>query len=148
MNEQDVKFLDQLLIQVLREGIVTSLNAPTLTQSFLSDIPEFKHHDYQYYLEILEEYKIVSITKTKDGFIIKPIPIKTKRFLDEGGFTKQHLSSIEQRTKEKNREEEESEIRNLQIKELRRNIFQLRYWWLFLIINAIVSFIIALLTRK
>lgn len=42
----------------------------------------------------------------------------------------------------------QDEIDNLTIKQLKGSIFQIKYWWLFLIINAIISLIIAWLFSK
>lgn len=37
----------------------------------------------------------------------------------------------------------QNEIDALTIKQLKGSIFQVKFWWLFLIINAIISFVIA-----
>jgi len=51
-------------------------------------------------------------------------------------ITQQHQEVI----KERNLKEE---IDMLTLKQLKGSIFQIRFWWLFLLINAIISFIIA-----
>lgn len=40
------------------------------------------------------------------------------------------------------KEEKEDEIKDLTIKQLKGNIFQMRLWWVLILINAVVSFLI------
>jgi hypothetical protein len=41
---------------------------------------------------------------------------------------------------------EQNTIKKLTIEELKRNIFQLKYWWVIILINFIISIIVAVLT--
>lgn len=56
--------------------------------------------------------------------------------IHEGGF-----ELFQKKTEEEKRTDRE--IKELTIKELKKNIFQLDYWWLFLILNAVLSGIIS-----
>ncbi|MCT4586245.1 MAG: hypothetical protein N4A71_00330 [Carboxylicivirga sp.] len=49
----------------------------------------------------------------------------------------------------KNQEEElqEQKIKELTIKQLRGNIFQVKWWWMFLLINAVLSFGVAIAVK-
>lgn len=40
------------------------------------------------------------------------------------------------------KEEKENEIKDLTIKQLKGNIFQMRLWWVIILINVVVSFIV------
>jgi hypothetical protein len=44
-------------------------------------------------------------------------------------------------TQKQNTENQDSEIRELTIKQLKGNIFQLKYWWLLLLISGLIGFI-------
>lgn len=39
------------------------------------------------------------------------------------------------------KESKDAEIKELTIKQLKGNIFQIKYWWIFLIINGIIAFV-------
>ena len=62
--------------------------------------------------------------------------INTKPFLDQGGFI-----AIWKR------ERQEKNIKDLTEDQLKKSIFQLKYWWLLLIINLIISVIVAWLIK-
>lgn len=64
--------------------------------------------------------------------------------IHEGGF-----ELFQKKTEEEKRTDRE--IKDLTLKELKKNIFQLEYWWLFLLMNVflsgLVSYIVIYLTK-
>jgi hypothetical protein len=147
INENDAKNLDKILVFALQNGVATNKNLPALNNEFLSNQPEIKNMNYSYYIEIIDENKIAHVSRFKGGFEVKPIPVKTQRFIENGGFLREYQNIQEEREQNLTREMQESEIRKLTVKELKGNIFQLRFWWIILLINAIVSLLIALITK-
>ena len=148
MNEIDAKRLDQILVIALQKGVATNKNLPALDNEFLSNQPAIKNKMYSYYLQVIEDKKLAIITRDKEGFEVEPIPIKTQRFIDNGGFVSLFQDSLSEKEKALEHEKLESEIKKLQLKELKGNIFHLKFWWLILIFNAVISLIIALLTKS
>lgn len=148
MNEKDAKRLDQILLIALQKGVATNKNLPALDDEFLSNQPAIKNKEYSYYLQVIEDKGLAIITRDKEGFEVEPIPVKTQRFIDSGGFVNLYQGSLREKEKALENEKLESEIKKLQLKELKGNIFQLKFWWLILIFNAFISLIIALLTKS
>ena len=147
INENDAKILDKILAIALKNGVATNKNLPSLDNEFLSNQPQIKNKDYSYYIEIIEENRIADVARFKEGFEIEPIPVKTQRFIENGGFLKEYHDNQKEREQNLSKEMQESEIRNLTVKELKGNIFQLRFWWIILLMNAIISLLIALITK-
>lgn len=147
INENDAKILDKILAIALHEGVATNKNLPPLDNEFLSNQPEIKRKAYSYYIEIIEEYKLATVVRFKEGFEVEPIPVKTQRFIENGGFLKEYHDTLKENEQNLTKEKQESEIRSLTVKELKGNIFQLRFWWIILILNAIISLLIALITK-
>lgn len=147
INENDAKILYNILVIALQKGVATNKNLPPLNNEFLSNQPEIKNKDYSYYIEIIEENKIADVARFKEGFEVEPIPVKTQRFIENGGFLREYQDNQKEREQNLTKEMQESEIRKLTVKELKGNIFQLRLWWIILLINAIISLLIALITK-
>lgn len=147
INENDAKILDNILAIALRKGVATNQNLPSLDNEFLSNQPEIKRKAYSYYIEIIEEKRLANVVRFKEGFEVEPIPMKTQRFIENGGFLKEYRDNQKSIEQNQTKEKLESEIRNLTVKELKGNIFQLKFWWIIILINATISFLIALITK-
>jgi len=59
-----------------------------------------------------------------------PFNMNTRSFLDSGGFIEVLRNEIQ-----------EQRLKDLNEKQLKKNIWQLKYWWLLIIINAIIAFL-------
>lgn len=147
INENDAKILDKILAIALHEGVATNKNLPPLDNEFLSNQPEIKRKAYSYYIEIIEENRLATVVRFKEGFEVEPIPVKTQRFIENGGFLREYHDTLKENEQNLTKEKQEFEIRSLTVKELKGNIFQLRFWWIILILNAIISLLIALITK-
>lgn len=87
LNKKDAEILQTILNTIIQKGYASSDNLPSLTNNFLSDLPESKRVDYKYYVDLINIFNVVKIEKTiGDGFVINPIPLITKRFYVDGGF--------------------------------------------------------------
>ena len=146
INENDARILDEILSISLKYGFATNKELPPLDDKFLSDQPEVKKIAYSYYLDILEEFDVAEVERFKEGFHIEPIPVKTKRFMEEGGFQNYYVRLVEDKELAQIKAKQESQIRELQVKELKGNIFQLKYWWLIIVINAIIALLLTLIS--
>lgn len=108
------------------------------------DFPELNKlkfpHEYEYYLNILQSYKVANVNFAKDTFQIGTTEI-TERFLENSNGFEQTYKEIS------DKESQEKKLLNLNIRSLEKSMFQIKYWWIILIINAIVSFLITYLTN-
>lgn len=148
MNENDYRVLDQILKIAIEKGVATNKNLPPLNSEFLSNQASTKNKEYSFYIDVIEEHKAATVTRFKEGFEVEPIPVKTARFVESGGFLKLYLDTLKTNEQSEIKEKQEAEIRRLQVKELKGNIFQLKYWWLIILINMIISLIIAIFSGR
>ncbi|MBX2925426.1 MAG: hypothetical protein KF746_24730 [Chitinophagaceae bacterium] len=101
--------------------------------------PDFSEA-YCYHLATLliyynEKYKREWITVQRDNLTISS-NFSTQYFYDQGGY----LKIYESETREQN-------IKKLTEQQLQKSIWQIKGWWIFVLINAAISFLIAWLTR-
>ena len=101
--------------------------------------PDFEK-SYCYYLAILmkyynEKYNRKWITVDGDHLTIKS-NFTTQYFYDQGGYVKVFQEESRDQT-----------IKELTEKQLQKSIWQIKGWWIFVLINAAITFLIAWLTK-
>lgn len=81
----------------------------------------------------IQEAKVLEIIqhKSKQSY---ELTFKGKKVIELGGIS-QYLKDL------KSKERKDDEIKNLTIKQLEGNIFQLKYWWVFLLISGVIGFL-------
>ncbi|NLD46313.1 MAG: hypothetical protein GX660_03825 [Clostridiaceae bacterium] len=88
MDKQDAKILDAVLkIAVAYNGSNYESILGLAGNYDCPEIAEYSVKEFIYYLDIIEEYNIANVTKYKSGFTVKPYPIKTEKFINNGGLT-------------------------------------------------------------
>ncbi|AWW32423.1 hypothetical protein DN752_21010 [Echinicola strongylocentroti] len=96
-----------------------------------------KMQELQFLISLLEERGLIILK----GASRDPILTITEEGLNFPGFEKQReIDAIAERKKE--------EREKLEIKNLKGSVFQVKYWWVILLLNSIISFLIAYLTKS
>lgn len=115
------EYIDKILQEVKNSGI---LSVPLNTSK-------------ERYRIIQKAYNLGLLEKTPKGYY--KFSKHGQEVIDYYGSYKNYLHATIA-DKEKN-----EQIKDLTLKQLKGNIFHLEYWWLFLIINAIIAFLISYL---
>ena len=99
-------------------------------------------HNVDSLIEIVHENRIVIIRELKDLDLIEDVHAGSSTYrLTQKGWEFKGFDEYQQE------KELDKSIKNLTFKQLKGSIFQVKYWWLFLLINAIISFIVALILK-
>lgn len=81
----------------------------------------------------IQEARILEIIQRKCKHSYE-LTFKGKKAIELGGIS-QYLKDL------KSNESKDDEIKSLTIKQLEGNIFQLKYWWIFLLISGVIGFV-------
>jgi hypothetical protein len=143
LDERTVKILDELVNKTLEFEIkngVSGKELPIITNYIMKLYPEelletsIQYDDYKYYLDILDEYKVVKIDMYGNDFHIKPIPFRTFNFKNNGGF--ENIYKEQQRVINRNEKLDEI-IYNKSQFDLKISKFQVKTKWWPLIISLL-----------
>ena len=120
MEDSLIKKIDESLLKCKNEGFInlTKSSEPEIRQAINISVTK----------GFLTKKSSHSYMMTESGFEV----------ITSGGYK----SYVQQVNSEK---DYDNEIKQLTIKQLRGNVFHLKYWWLLLLINVIVSGIISYL---
>lgn len=117
MREELIEEVDKLLLECRKNGFIGQTNKDT------SDLRK-ESINYLQAVGLITPRINKSHKLTQIGYEV----------IEKGGFKNYQ--------KEKNKKEEkEEQIKELTIKQLKGTIFQVKYWWLIIIISAVISFI-------
>lgn len=127
ITEKDAEVLDYIVIESLKRVCLRADDLKPLDNGFLSNSKEVKESAYTYYFDILKEKNVVSVKPGMNNRIeIYSIDIKTRRFVEQGGF-KAMLENERQNTI-KRQEDERLAHEKLQI-ETRLSKLKLKTFW-------------------
>lgn len=95
LHKDDIEILDLIINQALKKGKITTSELPEIKvaestieseSSFEDRLVDNKLTYYRRLFEIIKERKSASVKISGYSYNIYPIPVITKRFVDNGGF--------------------------------------------------------------
>lgn len=138
LNENDVKILDLILNISLKNGAAYLEDLPALSEKYLANSIAVKASEYENYFDILQRRELAKVEKQLSGIQIKPIPQKTKNFINQGGFTAEY--NDQRLILNRNKEIEEINFKKLKW-DSQVSRFQAKTKWWPLIISGLSLFI-------
>lgn len=88
ITEKDAEILDYVLMQVLSKGFVRIDSLKPLELDNYSNIGACKTHDYSGFIDFLVNENLIKTNKWSEKVqTIEKIPVKTKNFIESGGYT-------------------------------------------------------------
>lgn len=141
-NRDDIELLNWIINSLKEKG------ANGIRYTDLATHKSLSHNDaelrFDRLFHIIDSYgcaKCIPETDDSEYSIIKYIPV-TAKFITDGGFDKVYEDLVKYQSGKLNDES----IQDLTIKSLKLNVFSLKYWWVILLLNAIISFLISYFT--
>jgi len=138
-----VNIADELLLKSHMDG------RPFHAKDFLKKGEFYEAHNSDWdrnYKRALDELESLDLINVKPGVIgadrLIEITIQGIEIIEKHNSFSQFLSHRESEEQSKKSEKERSvELTNLQIEQLKRDIWQLKYWWILVIIAGVVGFV-------
>jgi len=145
MTHTDAKILNAILKISIAYNDANYESLRKLAENYeCPEMHNFRIDEFLHYLDIISEYEIAKVVKFQGGFNVKPIPIQTERFVNDGGFFNILKEELDLQVDQKlEREKLKNETKLVK--------WQLRvFWYVFLIgffggIAGIISLIIQIL---
>ncbi|MEO6453355.1 MAG: hypothetical protein ABIN97_04750 [Ginsengibacter sp.] len=130
LNEQKAKDLNELLIFAENFRNRTAFNIHFYKNQCANTL------ELEYLFHLLSLAKFYMVKYEREWFYLSgpnvSANMNTDSFLKNNGFREVLKSELQ-----------EQKLKILTEKQLNKNIWQLKYWWIFILINAIMAFIIA-----
>jgi hypothetical protein len=138
--------METTMIQAL-DKVLAHLNAVSdfktekqLSNRQLSNLGISNMDIYYIYEKLVSDNYIDSGTEISAGVYLTKLTASGREFINRGGYEKQEKDLIDTK-------EQDKRIKILTERQLKQNVFNLRYWWLLMIINILLSAIVAFLVK-
>ncbi len=134
LNEIKAKHLNEVLSFAVSFRDKSNFNIHYYKNNYCNNLElDYLFHLLQLAKFYMEKYK-------RDWFYLNgptiSANINTQSFLDNNGFVEVLKNELQ-----------EQKLKDLNEKQLNQNIWQLKYWWVFIVINAIIAYLVAKFLR-